>query len=104
MNRALGFLGLAMKSGRVQCGQSVCDKLIKAGSARLILIDEGASGNTKKAVTDACAYYHVPYILIPAAELGQAIGKSGRMVAAITDEALANRLQVLLAAVSTTID
>ena len=104
MNKALSSLGLAMKAGRVQCGQSVCDKLIKSGDARLILIDDGASAGTKKAVTDACAFYKVSYRFIPSGELGAAIGKPGRMVAAITDSALAERISVLLEAASTTID
>lgn len=104
MNKALGSLGLAMKSGRVQSGQAICDKLIKAGSAHLILIDAGASMNTRKAVTDACAYYNVIYRLIPAGELGQAIGQPSRMVAAVTDKALAERLDVLLQSAFTTIE
>ena len=92
MNRALGSLGLACKAGRVQSGQAICDKLIKAGSAHLILIDAGASANTRKAVTDACAYYEVPLIYAPEHELGDAIGKPGRMVAAITDPSMADRI------------
>lgn len=104
MNKALASLGLAMKAGRVQCGQSVCDKLIKSGGAHLILIDEGASAGTKKAVTDACAYYNVSYRLIPADELGQSIGKAGRMVAAITDKGLADRVSALLQDAFTSID
>ena len=104
MNRALGSLGLAMRAGRVQSGADACDKLIKAGSACLILIDAGASPATRKAMTDACAYYSVPYRLVPAGELGRAIGRSGRMAAAITDRAFAARLIALLDAAATTID
>lgn len=104
MNRALGTLGLAMRAGRVQSGEANCDKLIKSGGACLVLIDEGASLPSRKAVTDACAHYSVPYRLIPAGELGQAIGRPGRMVAAITDQALAARLDALLRDAATTID
>lgn len=104
MNRALGSLGLAMKAGRVQSGEANCEKLIKAGAACLVLIDAGASAASKKAVTDACRYYETPYRLIAPGELGQAIGKPGRMVAAITDKALAARLTALLDDAVTTID
>ena len=96
MNRALGSLGLAMRAGRVQSGADTCDRLIKAGAAYLILIDAGASAASQKAVTDACAHYNVSYRLVPAGELGRAIGKGGRMVAAITDRAFAARLDALL--------
>ncbi|MBO4299007.1 MAG: ribosomal L7Ae/L30e/S12e/Gadd45 family protein [Clostridia bacterium] len=104
MNRALGSLGLTMKAGRVQSGEANCDKLIKAGGAYLILIDAGASPASRKAITDACAYYHVPYCLIEPGELGRAIGKPGRMAAAVTDKALAARLAALLGGAVTTID
>ena len=104
MNRALGSLGLAMKAGRVQSGEENCLKLVKAGAAFLLLIDAGASAASKKTATDACAHYNVPYRLIPAGDLGQAIGKSGRMVAAITDRAFAARLGALLEDASTTTD
>ena len=104
MNRALGSLGLAMKAGKVQSGADVCDKLMRAGEAHLILIDAGASPATRKAMTDACAHHSVPYRLVPAGELGQAIGKDGRMVAAITDRAFAARLNALLENAVSTID
>ena len=96
MNRALGSLGLAMRAGRVQSGEENCLKLVKAGASFLLLIDAGASAASKKTATDACAHYNVPYRLIPAGDLGQAIGKSGRMVAAITDRTFAERLAALL--------
>ncbi len=104
MNRALGSLGLAMRAGRVQSGEAVCDRLIKAGEACLILIDAGASPASRKAVIDACAFYQVPYRLIAPDDLGRAIGRPGRMVAAITDRTLATRLSALLDDAVTTID
>ena len=96
MNRALGSLGLAMRSGRVQCGEAVCDRLIKTGEAKLILIDGGISAGSRKAITDACRYYGVPWRAVPAGELGQAVGKPGRRTAAVTDETFAARLSAML--------
>ena len=96
MNRALGMLGLAMKAGKVICGEAQCDKLIKSGQARLVLIDSGISAASKKALTDACAYYHTAMRAVPEGELGRATGRSGRMAAAITDESFAARLNGLL--------
>jgi len=104
VNRALGSLGLAMRAGFVQSGEATCERLVKAGAASLILIDAGASAASKKAVTDACAYYGVPHRLVPAGELGQAIGKPGRMAVAITDKAFAARLNALLEDTAITID
>ena len=104
MKRALGSLGLAMKSGRVRCGEETCVKLVRAGAASLILIDAAISDGSRKAVADACAFHQVPCRQIPSGELGRAIGKPGRMVAAVTDKALAARLAALLDDAVTTID
>ena len=104
MKRALGSLGLAMKSGRVRCGEETCVKLVRAGAASLVLIDAAISDGSRKAVADACAFHQVPCRQIPSGELGRAIGKPGRMVAAITDKALAQRLDALLLDADTTID
>ena len=51
-----------------------------------------AAKNAVKAITDACAYRQVPLIRAPEYALGDAIGKPGRMAAAITDEKLARRV------------
>ena len=104
MNRALGSLGLAMKAGRVQSGEENCLKLIRSGAACLVLIDAGASASSRKALSDACAYYKVPCRLIPENDLGQAIGRPGRMAAVITDQSLAARLSALIGDDAATID
>ena len=50
MNRALGSLGLAMRSGRVVCGEENCEKLIKSGGAFLVLIDGAISATVRSGV------------------------------------------------------
>ena len=51
-----------------------------------------AAKHAVTAVSDACAFYQVPLVYAPEHELGDAIGKPGRMVAAITDPSMADRI------------
>ena len=91
-SKALGLLGLCARAGKVLSGEPAAEQAVRRGNARLVLLDQEAAPNAKKSLTDACAYYGVPLRLLPGGTLGQAIGKPGRMAAAITDPALAQRL------------
>lgn len=82
--RALPFLGLCMRAGQVVNGQEACVTCVRNGDAAVVLVDEGASENTRKRMTDACQSHDTPVFFITAGELGHAIGKPGRMVAALT--------------------
>ena len=92
MNRMLNMLGLCMRAGKIISGEKACVQAVRMGSVCLVALDESAAKNTTKSVTDACTFYEVPLVLAPANELGFAIGKPGRMVAAITDPSMAERI------------
>lgn len=94
-NSFYAMLGLAMRAGVLTLGESGVSKAISAGAARFVLVDAGASDNTKKKFRDACAYYHVELFETQADRLGQAIGKPGRMSAAIAGGSLGERLLTL---------
>ena len=83
MNRALSMLGLCARAGKLVSG---------GGGAFAVLIDASAAKNAVKSITDACAHHQVTLLTAPENELGSAIGKPGRMVAAITDAKLAERV------------
>ena len=92
MNRVLNMLGLCMRAGKLLSGEKTCIQAIRAGSVCAVVLDRAAAKNATKAVTDACDWHEVPLILAPENELGYAIGKPGRMVAAITDPSFADRI------------
>ena len=92
MNKLQGLLGLCARAGKVLSGEDICEQAVKRRTAFVVLMDENASSNAKKALSDACAYYGVPIYTLPGDLLGDSIGKPGRMAAAITDQALATRL------------
>jgi ribosomal protein L7Ae-like RNA K-turn-binding protein len=87
------MLGLAMKAGKVVSGEFATDKGVKTGKARLVIVSENASENTKKMFSNMCEFYKVPiYYYGTKDELGHAIGKAMRSSLAITDENFANTL------------
>jgi len=92
MNRVLNMLGLCMRAGKIISGEKACIQAIRMGGACAVVMDRAAAKNATKAITDACSYHEVPLILVPEDELGFAIGKPGRMVAAVTDPSMADRI------------
>ena len=92
MKRMLNMLGLCMRAGRIISGEKACVQAIRTGGACAVVLDAAAAKNAVKSVTDACNYHQVPLVTAPADELGYAIGKPGRMVAAITDPSMADRI------------
>ena len=94
--RALSMLGLCMRAGFVRSGEAACEQLVKRGGARLLLVDAGASQGARKAMLDACQYANVPMFALRAGALGEAIGKPGRMAAAVADAGFAANISKLL--------
>ena len=91
------MLGLAMRAGQLSFGEDGVRKAIASGSAALVLLDAGASDNTKKRMRDSCAYYGVQLVETAADRLGLAVGKPGRMSAAVACGPLCDRLRQLAA-------
>ena len=98
MNRGLSMLGLCARAGKLVSGEKACLQAIRAESVFLALLDGGAKGNTEKAITDACAFHKIPLVKTPEFELGDAIGKPGRMVVAVADPRFAERILQLMSA------
>ena len=94
--QVVSFLGLCMRAGRVTSGQDACVELARTQQAALVLLDAGASDNTRKRIVDACRSHQVPLYELSQGELGRAIGKQGRMVAALQADGMASKLLTLL--------
>ncbi len=96
-NRVLSMLGLAQRARKLVSGEFTVDKAIKEKTARLVVIAEDASANTRKGFTDSCKYYHVPCMVYGSKEeLGHCIGKEQRAVIAILDDGMADSVGRLL--------
>lgn len=83
-------LGFAMKAGRLAVGEFAVERALKGGGAKLVAVDGEASSNTKKRWADACGFRGIP--LVEIRDLGGAVGKRGRMAAAVTDSNFSNMI------------
>ena len=83
-------LGLCRRAGRCQSGEFAAERALKAGKAKLILLEETASENTKERFSSLCAGRKIPLKLVP--EVGRAIGREGHVVMAVTDTQFATMI------------
>lgn len=91
--KAMNLIGLATKAGKAVSGEFSTEKAVKTGKARLVVVSEEASDNTKKMFTNMCTYYKVPICYFGKKdELGHAMGKEMRASLAIVDEGLAGAI------------
>ena len=94
MNKFLQLLSLCVKAGKAVSGEFLVEEAIKNKGAKLVIIAEDASDNTKKHFTDMCTYRDIPVIIkATKAELGKYTGKEFRANAAILDEGFAKKLK-----------
>lgn len=92
-SKVLSYIGLATKSGNVASGEFLTEQAVKERKAKLVIVAEDASANTKKMFQNMCDYYHVPIqILSEKGELGHAMGKQFRASLAILDQGFADAI------------
>ena len=97
MNKLLGMLGLAKRAGKLSVGAFVCDKMIRSGRARLVILACDASQNTKKSVTDSCKYYNIKMIEISdMSALGHATGGGEKAVVSVNDNNFARAISDII--------
>lgn len=88
--KVLAYLGLATRAGKAVSGEFSVEKSVRQHRAKLVLVSEEASENSKKNFSNLCTYYKVPlYFFGKKEELGKAMGKEFRVSVSIEDEGLA---------------
>jgi ribosomal protein L7Ae-like RNA K-turn-binding protein len=91
------LLGLASRARKLTTGEELVVKEIRNKKAKLVLLAEDGSENTKKKISDKCHYYHIPFRMVSDRyHLGKAIGKSERVVVSVNDLGFATKLKALL--------
>ncbi len=96
-DKIFSLLGLATRSRNVVSGEFTTEKALKAGNAKLVIIAEDASDNTKKMFSDMCIFRKVPiYYFGTKEELGHCMGKEMRSSLAITDAGFTTSIQKYL--------
>jgi ribosomal protein L7Ae-like RNA K-turn-binding protein len=91
MDRLFNAIGLCMKAGKAQSGAFAVEKTVKAGKAKLVLLEETASEATRAHYEQLCAFHGVPFMLTET--VGRAIGKESRIVMAVTDDAFRTMIE-----------
>ena len=91
MHKALNYMGLARRGGRIELGEEPCGAAARAGHARLIVVAADASPHTWRRAKSYAAGTDQQCVRVPFSkdELGEAIGRSSLAMAAFTDPALA---------------
>lgn len=89
----LNLISLSKKAGKNVSGEFAVEKSIKEKKAKLVIIANDASDNTRSNFKNMADYFNVPIVFFGQKEdLGRCIGKEIRASVAITDEGFAKSL------------
>ena len=87
MDKVLSMIGMAKRAGKTSTGSFICEKAIKNGSAKLIVLAVDISENSFKSIKNACEHYNVRYITYGDKDsLGTFTGGGDRAVVSINDD------------------
>ena len=97
MRKLYSILGLCQRAGKLVSGEVGCEVAVRNKTARVILLAEDASPNTKKKFMNAGTSYGVPVVEVGTKEeLGGAIGKETRAVLVVADAGFGKKILELL--------
>lgn len=90
MNKIYSFLGLIQKAGMLSSGDDTVEIDVRKNKAKLLIISEDASANTRKKFEDMANSKKIECIVFGKKDdLGSAIGKSPRSILAVKDSGFA---------------
>ncbi len=91
MDRALNYLALARKAGRIELGEEPVGAAARAQKARLVVVAEDATDHTWRRALSFVSGTEQICLRVPYNKdlLGQAVGRSALALAAFTDPAMA---------------
>ena len=93
----LQLLAIAMKAGKLSVGEGRATDSIRKGEAKLIILSEDASQNTKKKFSDMGAYRSIEVLCVSDRyELGRTVGREFAVVIAVCDKGLSEQLMLSL--------
>ena len=91
MDKALNYLSLARKAGRIELGEEPAGSAARAQHARLVVVASDASDHTWRRAKSFVAGTDQQCIKVPFTkdQLGLAVGRTSLAIAAFTDPAMA---------------
>ena len=89
-SKVLRMIGLAQRAGKIITGTELCEKAVKSGKAKLVILAREASASTVKIFEK----YPLDIVFVESRELlGKYTGKESRTVAVVTDEGFASTIK-----------
>ena len=91
MDKALNYLALARKAGRIELGEEPVGGAARAQKARLVIVASDASDHTWRRAKSFVAGTGQQCVKLPFTkdEMGMAVGRTSLAIAALTDPAMA---------------
>ena len=91
MDKALNYLALARKAGRIELGEEPVGASARAQKARLVMVASDASDHTWRRAKSFVAGTMQQCVKLPYTkdEMGMAVGRTSLAIAALTDPAMA---------------
>lgn len=91
MDKALNYLAMARKAGRIELGEEPVGAAARAQKARLVVVAEDATDHTWRRALSFVSGSEQICLRVPFSKdlLGQAVGRTSLALAAFTDPALA---------------
>ena len=91
MNKALRYLGLARRAGRLEIGEDGTLASINSGRAKAVFLAEDAAENSRRRTARLADEHHIPCRVLPVSKeaLGGALGRDVVALVAVCDEGLA---------------
>ncbi len=97
MNRALNFISIAQKAGKVQAGEYLTMKALKEGMAYLVIIAEDTSEKAKERIQYACKNFECDAVVFATKkDLGHFTGNREKSVICLTDAGFSKSLKKML--------
>lgn len=91
MNKILQYVSIAAKAGKALGGEMQTESTIRSRKAKVVILAEDASENTKKRIINLAERAKIPVVTVPdRASLGQASGRDLRSSVVITDRGIAD--------------
>lgn len=88
-----GMLGLAARARRISAGEGAVLDSIRSGKARLVVLSQDASENTRKRFENSCEHYNTMLVFAEEREaLGKSIGREFAVVVSVNDDGFAKSL------------
>ncbi|MDD2533386.1 MAG: L7Ae/L30e/S12e/Gadd45 family ribosomal protein [Eubacteriales bacterium] len=92
------LIGLARRAGKMVFGSEAVERSARSGKIQLLILSGDAGPNTTGRLEQVSRVTQIPILVVSDRDsLGRWTGKSQRVVAGLTDQGFADRLQALAA-------